>query len=498
MCEIHSHGGFIRLHAPPFLTTPPGTHPANDPSAPAAEPLSEPQDVTVTWNPQDPRVMEPGTKTLQVRVQNGKMQTDKVQSRDPLEPSQDGKYVFPAGDPRAAKTSAFATVAGTVAEFGKRFGDFNWQFKDQHLGVHGDGGKFLNAFYKRENQAVVFYHHPDPVLKTTVYSGGSGDVGSHESGHAILDGIRPQYFDCVTPEPRAFHESFGDCLAMHVALLNPQVLDMVMQQTGGDLSKPNAVAYIAEELGQAVNHTGGNTGGEYLRNANNQLKWSDPSKLEDEKGGPDKVGWGRHSFGRVWTGAHFDFLKGVVAEKQKEGLDPRAAIVAANEEVFQRLADMLKEAPQGDFTYKDMAHALLKSEDKNHGNKYGQLIKDVFTNRQILPENDPQPTMFMSLEQEEPRPLEVRLDSSFGTYAGARLEVPYDPNSGRSEEDVARTTASSIKQLISENKLRYNDPGYQMQFPKDQLNPKGEPYLAAVYWENGEMVIKSLPWTVCC
>lgn len=492
MCEIHSHGKFLRVHAPPFLTTPPGTNPA----APLDAPPSEPQDVTLTWNPQDPRVMQPGTKDMTVQVQNGRMRTDKVQSRDPLEPV-DGKYVYPAGDARAAKTSAFATVAGTVSEFAKRFGDFKWSFNEQHLGVHGDGGKFLNAFYRRENQAVVFYHHPDPVLKTMVFSGGSGDVGSHESGHAILDGVRPQYFDCVTPEPRAFHESFGDCLAIHMALLNDKVLDMVMQQTGGDLSKPNAAAQIAEELGQAVNHTGGNTGGEYLRNANHDLKWSDPSKLESEKGGPNEVGWGRHSFGRVWTGAHFEVLKGVVAEKRKEGLDPRAAIVAANEEVFQRLADMLKEAPQGDFTYKDMAHALLRSEDKNHGNKYGQLIRDVFTRRQILPENDPRP-VFMSLEHEDPRPLQVRLDASFGMFSGARVDVPYDPNSGRSEEDVARSTAASIHQLVKENKVRYNDPGYQMKFPKDQLNPQGEPYLAAVYWEDGEMVIKSLPWTVCC
>ena len=63
-----------------------------------------------------------------------------------------------------------------------------------------------------------------PALKTgtkSTWSGASTDVVAHESGHALLDQSRPDLWDSSYPETNAFHEAFGDCMALLTAFADP-------------------------------------------------------------------------------------------------------------------------------------------------------------------------------------------------------------------------------------------------------------------------------------
>src|SRR3954451_16123298 len=77
-----------------------------------------------------------------------------------------------------------------------------------------DGGDDLNAFYDRKH--LAFFHHTTGTQ--TTFSGASTDVVAHECGHAFLDTLRTELFGSAVTEHGAFHEAFGDCIAILVAL----------------------------------------------------------------------------------------------------------------------------------------------------------------------------------------------------------------------------------------------------------------------------------------
>ena len=71
----------------------------------------------------------------------------------------------------------------------------------------------------------------DPVSKSlefayihdSVYTCLSHDIVAHETGHAVLDGIRPNFYDSWTLETLAFHEFVADLTAIIMALRNNYV-----------------------------------------------------------------------------------------------------------------------------------------------------------------------------------------------------------------------------------------------------------------------------------
>lgn len=479
------------------------------------ENIGNARDEEFNYNPQDRMVFQSGTTVLP-RVGYGSHgpATRDVMLHEKLQ-KEDGKYVYKDEDPRQNSALAFANAVHVVNTFREVFGEeFKWAFQYDKLLVRPNCGKDLNANYKRESGTVNFYMDTDPVTHQSVHSGTSADIVSHEVGHAILDAIRPEYFSSWGPEPAAFHESFGDMMSIHMAIRDPQVLQKAMEQTGGDLSKPNVIADLAEQLGTAVNNQEGKniTGGNYLRNANNQLKYSDPSKLASEKGGPDELGWGKHSLSRVWTGAHFDLLKAMVSEKVAGGQAPEAAIREANDELFRMLAAMIKESPRGKFTFKDMAVAFIQSDLLHADGKHAKLIQKVFTDRGILPPDLPTDLVEKDAEARRGREIESRsrtslfqssddpgfdsvrvtLGSNLGQFAGAQVDVPTS-NEERlfKSEHLQSETERDIQRLIQAGKIRWNDPNYQMK-PGDEYNARGEVFEGAVRWEDGQMHIERL------
>ncbi|MHB2021452.1 MAG: hypothetical protein ACYCW6_31360, partial [Candidatus Xenobia bacterium] len=315
------------------------------PPAPSAAP---PQDVEVSYNPQDSTVMD--AQPIIIHGVSEGPQTDKVKLKAKLTPV-NGQYVYDPTDAQYHGAVSFATVNHTIDVFSQALGHpIDWAFRGK-LGIKPDDGKMLNAYYQRFDKSLHFFHDTDKVSGQTVYSADSGEVVSHETGHAMLDGLRPAYMESWSPDPAAFHESFGDVMALMVALQDDRVLDRVVQQTGGDLSKPNIAANLGEQLGVAINDNAGKnvTGGNYTRTAINDFTWQDPSTLPD-KGDATHLGSEAHSFSRLWTGAIYKVLTGMVNENLKAGQAPKDAIKNADTELLKLYANLFKTAPEGDFT----------------------------------------------------------------------------------------------------------------------------------------------------
>lgn len=450
----------------------------------------------ISYNSQDSVVLQPGSTKLS-DVGPGPSVPRAELSGKPLEPV-NGGYVYEAKDPKIHAALPFASVAQTIAVFEAALGTpIQWAFNGEKLGVVADGGDMLNAYYAREEGTVNFFHTTDPRTRQKMWSGDSGEVVSHEAGHAILDGLRPGYFSAWSPDAGAFHEAFGDVVATVMSMRDERVLDKLVEQTGGDLSKPNLVAAMGEQIGIVINHMGGDTGGDYTRNSINTFKWADPATLPED-GGPDQLGSEVHSFSRLWTGASYDLLKGVVDASMQAGMAPKEALRAGGDELLKIYANLFKTAPKGDFTFREMAQAMVKADQNHNGGKNVDLIKKVFTERNILggvgfqssarrafvePGNDEAP--------EGTKNIRVALNGGdYGMFNGAVVETAIDQDGSLTKSgEVGARVQDSLKKLIAAGRIKYTEPNQALK-QQDLFDSKGQPYVGVVRWQDGRMTIE--------
>jgi hypothetical protein len=117
------------------------------------------------------------------------------------------------GDPSFHARNAYALVMRTLARFeyalGRRVG---WGFPAHQLKVVPHAFEEMNAFYSREAESLVFgyYRTGDGVAFTCL----SHDIVVHETSHALLDGLRKRFMAPSSADQAAFHEGFGDIVAL--------------------------------------------------------------------------------------------------------------------------------------------------------------------------------------------------------------------------------------------------------------------------------------------
>ena len=462
------------------------------PPAPQAAPA--PADLQMSYNPQDNVVLAPGSATVPGVTAGSTLSTEKVKLNSKIAPNTDGSYVYTPDDKRHYAANAFAAANKALAVFEKAWGTpIKWATGRPQLGINADAGEDLNAYYSRGGGGLSFFHSQDKVTGEMVYSAGSGEVVAHETGHAMLDAIRPGYFSTWSATPGAFHESFGDMIALLVSLKEDRVLDKVAEQTNGDLKQPNLAAALGEQLGMAINHKVGHsaTGGDYTRNAINTFTYEDPSTLPDHAP-PDKLSSEVHSYSRLWTGAFYDVMAGVVQQKMGEGMSAREALAASADDGLAMLARMMKAAPEGDFTYPDMAKCLLKTEKEGNDGKYAALIQKVMTDRKILPEGQgmldsgdllPEGTTELSTTLSRPDlgPLQGAQVSTLLSGPAQRNMTGSDSEKNRLEADVARLWRSGAILMTEPNEVITD---------AKLIRPDGEPYIGVVRWDEGVMKLE--------
>jgi hypothetical protein len=272
-------------------------------------------------------------------------------------------------------------------------------------------GEDLNAYYDR--RALRFFRFVDPKTGQIVQSGESVDVSTHEQGHAVLDGVRPDLWDAPHFEVASFHEGFGDLAAIFVALAEPPLSAAVIGETSGEIAHSNLVSRLAEELGSEVRRSYGDDAAlpQSLRDAVNDFHYVDPKTLPDAAPASE-LSAEPHSFCNVLTGACWDLLVVLFrhTSRKSEPEDRGAALTAAAETLSIYAASAAETAPTGADFFGRFARRIVREADAASDPAAPELARSLFhrgllASPEVPPELEPdEDRRILAPPEEDPIP----------------------------------------------------------------------------------------------
>ena len=273
--------------------------------------------------------------------------------------------VYDTGTAQFRYWNAAAALGRGAGFWAPLLGVTRWQ-PGAVLPVELDEGTDLNAYYDRGH--LAFFH--DSVGGKVVYSAESPDVVCHELGHACLDAHRPELFDAPYIEAGSFHESFGDMSAILSALQLPSVRAAAISAIKG--RKSSQLSRLAEQLGWALRKIDPSlVNSDCLRNAYNSFRYVDPETLPDNAPA-SKLCAEVHSFSRVFTGAFYDILSGMLKIRSKSPKD--ADLVAVANDAARLLMDATTAAPVQPDYYAQVASHMIDADTARFGGKYRSAL----------------------------------------------------------------------------------------------------------------------------
>lgn len=246
-----------------------------------------------------------------------------------------------------------------------------WAFESETLGVGPHAGEGVNAYYQRFAESVSFYYFDSKALGKRVQTAQSADVVSHETGHAILDGLKPEYGHTFDRETKAFHEAFGDCAAMLLTLSRAPNRQSILDETGGDLTRENCLSRLGEEFGTAVRRLNNSPKDDrdYLRTHLNDFQYVDPNTLPSD-GPRDELSGESHSFCQVWTRAFYAAAAGLFGQTQD--------LAQAGEILGQIFTLGVQMASPARARYAQMATAMLRADQMLYEGRYQEALLKAF------------------------------------------------------------------------------------------------------------------------
>jgi hypothetical protein len=199
----------------------------------------------------------------------------------------------------------------------------------------------MNAFYSRNERALRFGHFLQSGTTNRIFTCRSFDIVAHETGHAILDGLKPNWIGSGGPQTGGLHESFGDITAIFVALSQLDQVEAVIAQTKANLHDKTFLADLAEQFGLALGRPNG------LRNADNDLKLS-------------QVGTEVHAISQVFTGAIYDILADMFSFARNPAVkDDAAVLYEVSRYLLSLLIRAIIAAPASNASFADVANQML-------------------------------------------------------------------------------------------------------------------------------------------
>jgi len=231
----------------------------------------------------------------------------------------------------------------------------------------------LNAYY--DGQALSFFEYT--TAGVTTYSGASTDVVAHEAGHALLDTIRPDLWDSTFTETNAFHEAFGDCLAILTALADATTRRALL----ASIRKHNVVETTAEDLSAGVKRAlGSQHPASAPRRARNTFRWALPSTLP-ASGPPAVLSSEVHSFARVFTGCFWDTVLGVFAQQSSA---TAAALWSATRIAGRLLIAAAAQAPESARFFQSVGQAMVLIDAQFNGSAHRTALHEAFARHNVL------------------------------------------------------------------------------------------------------------------
>lgn len=323
---------------------------------------------------QDPSIESVGvrTKWLPINIDNGPSSSDVVIQglRDTVRPTDNNRnflYDPTKDDVEFDAVNTFAIVTGVIMMYRqalKRMGvtaPLQFQWGDDPIRVYPRAGELANAMYSREHRALAFYYFRDSEGKY-VFTGRSFDIVAHETGHAVLDSLLPQYLTSNNPESGALHESFGDLTAIFALLNDLEMCEAVITQSKGNLHNHSFFSIIGEEFGLALGRNFG------LRNADENLSM-------------DQVSTEVHDLSRVFTSAVYDILVDMYEiTRNIEKYNPAETLYRVGKHLCGVYITAFLKAPRSDGRFRDIANLMIKAEQTK---EYKDIMVRQFEFRKI-------------------------------------------------------------------------------------------------------------------
>lgn len=247
-----------------------------------------------------------------------------------------------------------------------------WGFDGNRLVVVPHAGNRRNAYYDRRSKSLQFYYFGSD--DQMVYTCLSHDIIAHETGHAVLDGIRPYYNIISSAQTAAFHEFLADLTAILSVLRNNEVRNVIADLSGGNLLMDTTIADLAEEFARdEVIELYGTAQRYYLRTAHNEIT------MDQIKGE-----WEPHICSQVLTGAMFKILSKMALHYLDAGNSPSEALWLATSHLNRMALRALDYCPPVDVYFEDYARAMLSADELAYprdSQGYREIIRQEFTVR---------------------------------------------------------------------------------------------------------------------
>ncbi len=359
------------------------------------QPEESTADVRVVVYPQDPFVSEPEVRLMSASDIRPELINARFRLRDsesqPAQPDEEGNYLYWPGTPEFDQVNAFYYATFTLRMY-ERYArrELPWSFPAPRVDIDPHAGSGVNAFYSESDRLLGFFgveHNGTPFRAAQ-----SADIVSHETAHAVLDGVRDLYNESFGLGAQGFHESFGDMTAVLVALHDDSLVQRLLSWTQGNLRLNNFIASIADHIGFAAKqseafetHVHEHT--MYLRNCINDFKSAPFDQLPYRATNYDlELARESHNYSRLFTGAFYDVLVGVF-EHLKTSMPERIALHRSRDMVGTMLMCAIECAPVGELDFSDMARAFLAAARVHHADTL-DILKQVFDARGILSRAD--------------------------------------------------------------------------------------------------------------
>ncbi|MDX1991756.1 MAG: hypothetical protein SF029_05180 [bacterium] len=340
--------------------------------------------------PQDPFVGEPEVRSMSTTDIGSSLMNSRVRVEDSRGeaaiPDADGNYLYWPGTPEFDQVNSFYYATGTLRMF-ERYARraLPWSFPSPRITIDPHVGDQANAFYHEQDGMLGF--HTFKRNGKTISTAQSADIVSHETAHAVLDGLRDLYNESFGLGPTAFHESFGDMAATLIALHDDSLVRRFLDWTGGDMRMDNFVSSVAEQLTTALmedeDYVRGHT--IYLRNALNTFRRIPFDELVYDPKEPEfELGRQSHNYSRLFTGAFYDILAGMYEQFEEENVPPHVAIYRARDVAGRLLMTAIELGPVGEFEFDDMARAFLSADQLLYAGRHEAVMVSVFDQRALL------------------------------------------------------------------------------------------------------------------
>jgi hypothetical protein len=349
----------------------------------------------------------------------------------------------------AIALSVFGTVLRTMYMFedddalGRKL---VWGFDGPQLLVIPRAGERANAFYQRASRSLQFFFFPNPrQAGDTVYTSLSRDIVSHETGHAILDGIAPGLYNAISPQSLALHEGVADLTGALMAFRSHSLRKAVLDKTEGSIKDAGAFGSIGEEFGMARYDLGS------LRDLRNDL-------------GMDEVDHSSpHELSQVLSGALYHVME-QLHEAWWQRFSPEGqplefsvsgkALGVAAEQFKRMIFRALDYLPPGEVSFADYGRAILAADQASHPDdgEVRRWIRDEWVRRGIVPSGQALRVKtdyaHQALEAED---LKTLIESDWAAYRFA--------NENRRLLRIPRDVSFCVEPRLGVSKLYYHRGG---------------------------------------